>query len=39
VVGEDPGSSKLTQAEKWGTQRITEEELLRLLEGKETKNG
>jgi len=39
VVGEDPGSSKLTQAEKWGTRKITEEELLRLLEGKEINNG
>ena len=39
VVGEDPGASKLTQAEKWGTQQITAEELLRLLEGKETNNG
>ena len=39
VVGEDPGSSKLTQAEKWGTQKITEEELLRLLKGKEIDNG
>jgi DNA ligase (NAD+) len=39
VVGEDPGSSKLTQAEKWGTRKITEEELLRLLEGKEIVNG
>ena len=35
VVGEDPGSSKLTQAEKWGTLKITEDQLLRLLEGKE----
>jgi len=39
VVGEDPGASKLTQAEKWGTRKITEEELLRLLEGKEIENG
>ncbi|MFC1946815.1 NAD-dependent DNA ligase LigA [Chloroflexota bacterium] len=39
VVGEDPGASKLTQAEKWGTQKITGEELLRRLEGKEIENG
>ena len=39
VVGGEPGSSKLTQAEKWGTQKITEEELLRLLKGKEIDNG
>ncbi|UCD08156.1 MAG: NAD-dependent DNA ligase LigA [Dehalococcoidales bacterium] len=39
VVGEDPGSSKLTQAEKWGTRKISEEELLRLLEGKDIENG
>ncbi len=39
VVGEDPGASKLTQAEKWGTRKITEEELLRLLDGKEIGNG
>ena len=39
VVGEDPGSNKLTQAEKWGTRKITEEELFRLLEGKEIENG
>jgi DNA ligase (NAD+) len=35
VVGEDPGAGKLTQAEKWETRRISEEQLLSLLEGKE----
>ncbi len=39
VIGEDPGANKLTQAEKRGTQKITEEELLRLLEGKDIDNG
>ncbi len=35
VVGEDPGGSKLTQAEKWETRKISEEELLKLLEGRD----
>ena len=39
VVGGDPGASKMTQAEKWTTRKITEEQLLRLLEGKEIDNG
>ena len=39
VIGEEPGVSKITQADKWGTQKITEEDLLRLLEGKDIENG
>jgi DNA ligase (NAD+) len=31
VVGEDPGKSKLTKAEKTGTPQLTEKELLELL--------
>jgi DNA ligase (NAD+) len=34
VVGEDPGGSKLTRARTLGTQQITEEEFLAILEGK-----
>ncbi len=34
VVGEDPGGSKLTRARALGTQQITEEEFLALLEEK-----
>jgi DNA ligase (NAD+) len=34
VVGEDPGGSKLTRARTLGTQQITEEEFLALLEEK-----
>ena len=36
VVGEDPGGSKLTRARSLGTQQITEEEFLALLEEKDT---
>jgi DNA ligase (NAD+) len=39
VIGEGPGGAKLTQAEKWGTRKITEEDLLNLLEGKDIENG
>lgn len=31
VVGEDPGANKITQAEKWGTEKITEAQLLEKL--------
>jgi DNA ligase (NAD+) len=34
VVGADPGGTKLTKANELGTKQITENELLRLLEGK-----
>jgi BRCT domain type II-containing protein len=39
VIGEDPGTNKLNQAEKWGTRRINEEQFLKMLEGKEIENG
>jgi len=31
VVGEEPGGSKLSQAEKWNTEKLTEDEFLKIL--------
>jgi DNA ligase (NAD+) len=31
VIGDDPGASKVKQAEKYGTERIEEDQLLKLL--------